>query len=213
VPTDALNSSDSLDGNTKKRAVRAASNACHLFYAVGLLHSAVIARHRVFFWNGLAFINHIDFSRHEHDTALKQTALIASLIPNAVAAGVAMEMGSKKLGEVYRALATTEEADGFKKFLLLVLLIRSKPRNWLAVAQNLIANTDRKSMYMRFMLSAALRQFHEEINTVNEREGLKTLVATIRARRDLKKNNVGARIVSRVQRRLENARYFAEPKA
>ena len=103
--------------------------------------------------------------------------------------------------------------DGFKKLLVFVLLIRSKPRNWLKSVQDIIGSTERKSIYMRFMLAAALKQFHQEVNTVNERENLKALVATIRARRDLKKNSVGARIVGRVQRRLENAQYFAERKA
>jgi hypothetical protein len=209
---DALGSSDALDGNEKKRALRAAFDTCNLFYIVGLLHCSRIARHRIFYWNGLAFVNDVEFPTETHDSAVKQAVVIASLMPNAIAAAVAMELGSKKLGEVYRALSATGEMTGFKKLLLLVLLMQSKPHNWLTDAKDIVATTERKSMYMRFMLYAALTQFREEVNTVNEREGLKTLIATIRARRDLKKNNVGARIVGRVQKRLEDAQYFAEPK-
>jgi hypothetical protein len=208
---DALVSSESLGGNEKKRALHAIFEAYHLYYIIGILNSSRIARHRVFFWNGLAFVNDIKFSDSPH-SALKRALIVASAVPNAVASTAATDIGSRKLGEVYRALGATGEWDGIKKLLLFVLLIRSKPRNWLSCAQNIVASTDRRSIYMRFMLSAALKQFREEVNTVNEREILKRLVATIRARRDLKKNSVGSRIVGRVQRRLESARYFDEPK-
>jgi hypothetical protein len=181
----------------------------HLAYTIGLLYAPLIARHSVFFWNGWVFVNKIKFPEALRDDEGRQASVIAMSMADAVARKAAADIGAKKLGEIYRALsASARDEEGFRKLLTFVLLVRAKPRHWSSAAEGIIASTDRKSIYMRSILFAALRQFHLEINTILEREELKRLVALIRAKRDLKKNNVGAKLVSRVLRRLENVEYF-----
>ena len=205
----ALTNSDSLAGSEKTRAMRAVLDANHLFYIIGMLLSPMIARHRATFWNGVVFLNNLSFN--SKDDAQRRAGIIAAVIPTSLSKTTASIIGSRKLGEVYRALIASYEWEGFEKLLLFTLLLRSKPDGWLNDAQKMLSSAERNSIYMRFMLSIAFAQFREEINTVNERDGLKTIIATIRARRDLHKNRVGARVVSKVREVLERRDYFADP--
>ena len=54
----------------------------------------------------------------------------------------------------------------------------------------------------------AFREFNEEVNTAQEREELKKLIAMIRIKRDLKKDNPGQRMITSVIERLEKQDYF-----
>jgi hypothetical protein len=206
----ALTNSDLLAGSEKTRAMRAVLDANHLFYIIGVLLSPMIARHRATFWNGVVFLNNLSFN--SKDDARRRTAIIAAVIPGSLSKTAASIIGSRKLGEVYRALIASGEWDGFEKLLLFALLLRSKPHGWLNDAQKMLSSAERDSIYMRFMLNIALAQFREEINTVSERDGLKTIIATIRARRDLHKNRVGARVVGKVREVLERRDYFSDPR-
>jgi SIR2-like protein len=203
----ALTNSDTLAGSEKMRAMHAVLDANHLFYNIAVLLSSVIARHRAVFWSGVVFLNDLAFS--SKDDAERRAAIIAAMTPGVISKSVASSIGSKKLGEVYRSLISAGGWVGFKKLLLFTLLLRSKPHGWLNDAQSMLAAVERNSIYMKFMLDTALAQFREEINTVNERDGLKTIISVIRAKRDLNKNQIGARVVGKVRKELEDREYFS----
>ena len=107
-----MGSSDALDGNEKKRALRAVFEAYHLYYIIGLLYAPRIARHRIFFWNGLAFVivDDIKFSDDSRDSALKRALRVASAMPNAVADRAATDVAIHQRG-VYRQAGSRRGAD------------------------------------------------------------------------------------------------------
>ena len=90
-------------------------------------------------------------------------------------------------------------------------LVRAKPNDWTDASKNTVAKTDRKAFNLRSMLQIAFNQYYDEVNTGGEREELKKLIATIRIKRDLKKDYPGEKIISKVIDKLEEREYFEKP--
>lgn len=96
----AMINSDSLDGEEKKRALRAVLGAGHLRYMIGVLYSSLSGRHNFFFWNGVVFHKFAGLPGEGQ----RKTVNVAAAMPIAVSKTVTAAIGTKKLGEVYRAL-------------------------------------------------------------------------------------------------------------
>jgi CII-binding regulator of phage lambda lysogenization HflD len=57
------------------------------------------------------------------------------------------------------------------------------------------------------MLISAFEQFYEEVNTGNDREQLKSLIAAIQIKRKLKKDHPGSDTLAKVVTQLEKQDY------
>ena|SRR5258708_7285064 len=74
---------------------------------------------------------------------------------------------------------------------------------------DVVANTGAREFYLRVMLIAAFEQFNQEVNTGNDREQLKNLIAAIQIKRKLKKDHPGSHTLAKIVTRLEKLDYFA----
>lgn len=206
----AISNAVDVSGELKLRAVRLIFDAYMTMFRIGVVFSPVIASRKYFVWNGVGFANRLDYGDDEVDNLERQTAAVLSALPRAVLNRAVYEIGSRKLGEVYAKIADSGELAGFQKLLNFVLLLRSKPTNWERVADKIICSTDRKALYLRYMLSSSMRQFKEEVNTNHERGLLKRLVATIQAKRQLKRAAPNSTTIARVVEKLDEIDYFEQ---
>jgi hypothetical protein len=204
----ALKNSDSIDGTLKKVAMRAAFRGFFCIYQVGLIYAPLIAKHRYYVWNGVVFINRMDFGP---DAAINPEMRVFGLTRRMARAACGMALrfvGSRKLGEVYAALANEDRATDFEWFINYACIIRSKPRSLEQIAEQMVERTDHKSFYMFSMIEITMSQLQEEVNTVRDRECLKRLIAIVRAKREQAKKHPSAKLVGRMLRGLEEASYF-----
>jgi hypothetical protein len=206
---EALRNSDTLEGDLKKAAVVLTLKGYLRTYQIGLIFSQVLAEKKYFFWHGILFELGTEFDKFE-DKNKKVSAVMHGVL-SAVISKAADEFGSKKLGEAFKLLATEKDVKGFLNLLNFACLIRGKPNEWFGSAQHAIAATDRKALFLRSMLRIAFEQFYEEVNTGGEREELKKVIATVKIKRDLKKDHPGPRDLARIVGRLEQQDYFEKP--
>jgi hypothetical protein len=120
------------------------------------------------------------------------------------------EMASRKLGEAFKLISRSNQIAGYVRLISFSCLVRSKPRNWLAAASQVIADTDRNTFYLRAMLDCVVDQFHDEINTTAEREDLKRLVAIVKLKRDFKKDNPGERDIQNFLARMDKQNFLKD---
>jgi hypothetical protein len=203
---DALGNSDNLDGELKKQATVSVLRAYFRIYQVGLLLSPALASKRYFLWHGILFLNRIDLDDLAED---KKISAIMNGMQRAVVARAADKIGSRKLGEVFKVLARDEEIGAFLNQMNFACLLRAKPKDWVKAASDIVANTGAKEFYLRAMLYSTIDQYRDEVNTAGDREQLKKLIATIRIKRDLKKDRPGEGMLAKIMGKLEKQNYFA----
>jgi len=179
---------------------------------IGFIFSPIISQRKYFVWNNVAFINMLEYTGDEVEDHERQTWMVASAIPSAVVNKASDLMGSRKLGEVFRRLASNGELAEFRSLLNFATLLRAKPKDWEPTAIEIIHKTGRRALYLRYMLAVAMRQYHEEVNTQQERSALKRVVATIRSKRELSKDAPGSKMVSSVLKKLEERSFFEKKK-
>jgi hypothetical protein len=204
--SEALSNSDNLSGAVKKEAVFTALRASFRVLQIGVVFSAAIAERPFFSWYGLTFINQMNDV--ESDKNKRATAVMFGLI-RGVYERNSEELGSRKLGEVFKVLAESKDIGGFMQLLVFCCLIRTKPRGWFVSAREMIARMNRNEFYLRVFLDVAFEEFRNEVNTNAEREELKKIVAVIRIKRDLRKDNPGTKDLQKVLTQLEEKKAFA----
>jgi hypothetical protein len=209
--SNAIRESTTLDGALKVRSALAIFAAYKLVMQIGFFFSPIISTRHFFVWNNVAFVNNLMSSFDEEKSAGERAAMVAMAIPPAVIERAVAEVGSKKLGEVYKFIKTNCDLEGFELLLIYSLVIRSKPEGWEAVASDLVEKLDRRALYLRYFLWETMKQFREDVNSGYDRSALKRLVATIQAKRRLKKDRPTSRAIAGVLQTLEGKRYF-DPK-
>ncbi|MCW1985157.1 UNVERIFIED_ORG: hypothetical protein M2348_000889 [Sphingomonas sp. R1F5B] len=204
----AIRESSTLDGSLKVRSTKAIFLAYKIVMQIGFLFSPIIATRAFFSWNNVTFVNNILEHLNEEKSAEEKAAIVAMTIPPAVTDRAVVEMGSRKLGEVYKFMQYNGKPKGFDLLLLYSLIIRSKPEKWEAVARDIIETIERRSLYLRYLLSETMKQFREDVNSGYDRSALKRLVATIQAKRGLNKDRPTSRAIAGVLQTLEKKKYF-----
>lgn len=206
----AIGNSVDVPGDLKKRAAKAILSAHKISFQLACLWAGEIASNRVTVVEGIGFINllrHEDGESEDH-----RTSRILSMTPSVISSYAEKELGSRKLGEIYKALSRDKELSGFSRLLNLWLLIVVKPQDWEAAAANVIESMESKELYLRYARSAIMRNYREGINTGQDLEGLKRLVARIHTRRDIGKDHAGKRDIQKILNSLEKQGAFAAPK-
>lgn len=197
--------SDNLPGDLKLQAVKIILSAYFRVLQVGILLSSSIAEKPVVQWYNLHFVNQIKDTETDKE---KRVLNVVVSLPAAIMRKGTEEFGSKKLGEVFKLLGNSTELHGFVRVLNFACLIRSKPKDWFKAASHAIASTGRNEFYLATMLSVAFKQFNEEVNTTSEREEIKRLIAVIKAKRDLGKQNPGSKDINDFTKRLDKINFF-----
>ncbi|RYF50356.1 MAG: hypothetical protein EOO38_05845 [Cytophagaceae bacterium] len=206
--TAALRESQKLDGHLKSRAMSALYKAYQIAVQIGFLFAPIIATRRFFVWSNVAFYNQMDWPGYAEADLDDKAGMVAGSIPRALVIRASDEMGSRKLGALISHMAQDVSGGDFASYLTFALVLRSKPEGWDRIARQILDSTDRTSLYLRYMLSFALRQFNQEVNTSAERTALKRIVANIQAKRELLRANPNTKAIDKVLRRLEVQNYF-----
>jgi hypothetical protein len=202
---EALLDSDNLPAEVKRRATLSVLRGYLRILQIGLILSPVLAKRKYFYWHGLVFINKIE--GRDRSEGAKAALVMLGLVPG-VSAKAADAIGSRKLGEVFKLLARDGDLSGFISLLNFSSLVRSKPKDWLSAATEVVAQTDRNTFYLRMMLDAAFRQFRDEVNTTSKRSELKKLVAIVKMKRDLKKQRPGEKDIQQFLERMDAKNMF-----
>ena len=205
---EVMRCSDNLPGELKLRAVKVVLGAYFRVLQIGILLSSSIAERPMVQWHNLHFINQINDKETDKQ---KRVLNVVVNLPRAVVMKAVDEFGSKKLGEVFKALSSSSDLRGFFRVLNFSCLIRAKPKDWFKSATHVIADTKRSEFYLATLLNSAFRQFSEEINTSSEKEQIKRLIAVIKAKRDLGKQNPGAKDIDYFTRELDQKHFFEQP--
>lgn len=173
---------------------------------MGLLFAPALIAKPYVFWHGIAFINYVTFKNDDDQN--KKVGTMMAAVCSSVIRKAGDQIGSRKLGQVFKSFASDPDLKGYLQLLNFACLVRSKPKDWLISASDIIAKTDRKAFYLGAMLNIAIKQFRDEINTGGEREDIKRLIATVRIKREFKKNYPGITTVDQAIGQLEKQDYF-----
>ena len=208
----ALRDSQKLNRDLKARAMRGVYKGYHIAMQIGFLFAPIIATRRFFIWNNVGFYNHMNWPGYAQADEETQAALVASAIPRALVNRAVDEVGSRKLGALFEHMSSEAKPSDFNTLLTYALLLRAKPEGWEDSTKQILEVTGRTSVYLRYMLESSLRQFNQEVNTSADRSKLKRLVATIEAKREIKRSNPNAVAIDKALRRLEVQNYFEKSK-
>ncbi|KTR83849.1 hypothetical protein NS277_07885 [Novosphingobium barchaimii] len=204
----ALRESQKLDRDLKARAMRAVYASYKIVMQIGFLFAPIIATRRFFAWNNVAFYNQMNWPNYEDSSEDDKIAMIASAVPRVVVNKAADDLGSRKLASLYDHMSQETNSSDFDAYLSFALVLRTKPEGWQKTAREILDRTDRQALYLRYMLSSAMRQFNQEVNTSGERTALKRVVATVQAKRMLKKANPNTKTIDQTLTKLEKTDYF-----
>ena len=206
---DALKACHGVKGDLKKRALMAFLKTQLMSLQIGAILAPEIAKHEWVSWGGILFLGFRAAVASERDEKVAAYRIIGYL-PGSVAAKVGEEIGSRRLGDVVKAITPELEPEGFLSVLAVACLCASKPANWETAVAERITKIGRKSFYLSRMLALLIREFKVGVNTQADREGIKRLIALVQAKRSRKKVAPGAKLVDRILKTLEDKGTFAE---
>lgn len=114
------------------------------------------------------------------------------------------DLGSKKLGEIFKAIRMDLPADSFLDLLCFAGIVSAKPDGWGEAIELQIERTGRRAWYLLLMRNLLLKEYKTGINRQAERDVLKRLIAFIYAKRTFNKVKPGAKLVNDVMRAIES---------
>jgi hypothetical protein len=213
--TVALENTKNASATAKKAAALAVIGGHTLAYEVASVFVPLIAEKKYVSWNGFTYINLIedkttaDLSADDANRKERMRNMVTYALPSSMGRSAADLFGSRKMGQVFWALFSTEEhISEIKSFILFCLLLRSKPSGWISKAQTHVTKIGRQSLYLRHMLSMCIWQYREEISTENERQSLKELIASVRLLREANVKKPSPTAVKEVISKLDLAGYW-----
>lgn len=109
-----------------------------------------------------------------------------------------------------RARATRSDNNKTVDMINFAAILHSKGARWAHTLESIIAVTDRQSYFLALMLRMILRDLRIEVSQGRDREAAKRLVAIIRAKRMLKQEAPGRKVIGRMLDQLETLNFFAK---
>ena len=208
---EALKNADDVDGGLKLRAWKSILTATLIVLQVGTMFAPALARRKRFSWGGVTFL---DFDKAAEGLEGKPEEAFASVVTalaTAAASKTAQDYGSIKLGPVFRSTSKLDELSGFFEVVNFTCIITARGRGWIEAAVQVIERADKSSYYLSELLHQMMRTLKFEIMPGRDREGLKRLVAQVRAKRDFNKQAPGSKAVSKMLSFLEKDNFFPTP--
>lgn len=209
---EALKNSDDIEGELKKRSVLNFYKTHLIGLQIGAILAPLLAQYRNVIWPGL--VSYRDFNQEFEPDDEKQFKQAVHAVLGSLGIAVAMkaghEIGTRKLGEVFKSLSADNELVGFMGLVNFNCIVISKPSGWFEVLQTIIQKTDKTSFYLNNMLRVLLANYKEEINLGGEREKLKQLIAAIQVKRANSKKVATAKATERMKAKLEKSNYFED---
>lgn len=206
----ALRESRGLDRDLKLRSMRAIYSVYKIIMQVGFIFAPIIATRRHFVWNNVAFANLIEYQGDAKNDEVKQASIVAAAVPRSIAETAATEIGSPRLGDVFKFLALKGDLSDFESLINTVSLVHAKPNDWEGTSRWALGKMNREALYLRYTLSGLMEQFRHAVNTSSDRIALKRLVAVIQAKRRLKTDAPTNKMITSLLAALDKVSYFGE---
>lgn len=206
VLADAIKGSDAVDGTLKVQAVSAIYRCTLAVMQIGSQLAPVIAQHRLVRWGGLSFINWSAKPREDGDH--RGVLWVLGALCRVVGSRSAESIGVKKLGEVFKAIDKDVPDNSFLKLQNFISILSAKPDGWVEMLRGILEKADRRGYYFMQMLLLLFNSFKNDIHTHSDRQHLKSLIAYIKTKRDLKVDAPGNKAVNRVLGVLEEQGHF-----
>jgi len=207
---EALKASDDISGALKKRAVTGLFGVYLTIFQIAVILSPRIARNRSTIWGPIRFLNTDEpFEPASDEETARAVTQVITNAQIAIARICADLIGTKKLGEVFKALCADEAKSGYHRVLEFACVLSSKPKQWDIALEAIIESTDKNAFFLFGILQLLMFNFKEDVNHVRDREAIKRLVALIYTKRSLGRNSPGAKPVSRMLKQLEQRNAFA----
>jgi predicted phosphodiesterase len=205
---EVLKASHGVRGPIKKRAVIAFLRTDHIAMQIGTILAREIAKRDWFQWGGAIFIG---FKRQpgENEDENSNAMAIVATIPSSVVNKSSEDIGSGKLGEVFKAAISEQDPESFLSLLLFGCLVRTKPPGWEDCVKQRIAAIGRRAFYLAGMVNILMREFKTGINTQKDRDALRRLIATVHAKRSHNKTMPGSKLVRSVLLEVEKSGVLA----
>jgi len=181
-----------------------------LTYEVATIFAPLIAERKYVAWNGFAYINLIEDDKTDSSDEARGRMLsrVYAALPTSMASNSSENFGSRKLGQVFLTLFNDKNKQPIYRFIVLALLLRSKPTGWLEVAKDAVRMMKRDELYLKHYLSAALGQIKNEINSSTEVLHLKEFVAAIKLRRDRNVKSLSKPQIENALKQLDDRDFF-----
>lgn len=208
----ALESAKNATGYAKKAAAKVVVENYKLAYQVASVFAPLIAERKFVSWNGFAYVNLIESDKTESlgedERRDQMISKVISSLPTSMAINAADGFGIRKLGPVFLALLGEKYCDPIDQLIVFMLVIRSKPANWLEAAIKFVSTLESGDIYFGHMLSVAHWQFRNEVNTNSERSDLKKLIAAMKLKRQANIKNPSNTAISKALGKLDSSGYW-----
>lgn len=205
---DALRNSDDIDGPMKMLAFDAVLDAHKVCLQLGTMLSGELAKHSFFLWGGIGFFGFDRAAKIDNERSYDPRFSVVTALSRSLASKAAEEIATRKLSGVFREKNKAASQVGFSEFVNFSCTLQAKGQNWEESLSDLIKRTDKNAFYLSAMLGKLMTNYRNEVNSTKEREGIKRLVALVRAKRQFKKQSPGAKAVRDMLSHLEDAHAF-----
>ena len=193
---DALRNSDNVSGDIKLAVLKNIFDAYLIAFQVGTYLSPLLGKYDMVAWGGIGFIG---FRTTTND--LTHEIQIAKTIINlgdSVSRKAAEEVGTKKLGPLFRVLESEVKNVGLSELVLFYCILASKGGNWEKSLKSLIEKTDKNAYLLHVMVLSLVNHLKREILVGLDREKIQALVEVIRAKRVYNKQSPGKKAIKRL---------------
>jgi predicted phosphodiesterase len=202
----ALLNCDDVNGRLKLKALDGILGSHRVGFQVGSIFAPVLARSRVVRWGGIAFI---DFDKVKQDEDEDRTVANVTIgLGRAVSKALAEQIGSHKLAGVFSAREVSEKPFGILDLMTFTCILFAKGEGWADTLGAMIKRADKNAFYLAMMLSMLRVHLRDEVLQMKDRDALKWLMATVRAKRDYNKQAPGAKLVKTVFTAMEKKNAF-----
>jgi hypothetical protein len=195
----ALKNSESVGGQLKIDAARLVEEVDFVALQIGFLLGETIAKNYLIHWGGIAFVNP-DADENATDADVGK---VLAVMPSAVLHRVGETLATRRLSAVFHRLVDELDPKEFVFVTNFGSLVSAKGTAWEAAARKAIVRVDRNSFYLRTMLGVLMYDYKMGVNSIADRESLKTLISIIHSKRQGRTNSPGNQLISKVRKIVE----------
>ncbi len=206
---DGLRNAVGVSGQGKLDALRSILRSELNVLQIATVFSKTLALRRAFRWGGIVFLNEgFDPNLREEDLSDVVPWVVTSIDLN-IAEILGDGVGSRRLGRLFvEAWRRWENTTEFEKFHLFGLILRTKPKDWSNVLEEIIESVEAAQWRQKAFVDLLMLDYKNGLNTVSNRSAIKDLVAFVEAKRSTNRKSPGSKRVKSIRRIMEDEGEF-----
>jgi hypothetical protein len=208
VLADALRNSDDAPAELKLRSLDLILRSELVAFQVGTLFADKLASRKQFRFGAVTFTDFNSLVTDGDPVSMQAITNVVVELSFSVSCKIADEIGTYKLGNVFRTASKNSGKINFIHFLLFSCILEAKSKNWFKTLESIILIAERDAFYLSGMLHLLMRNLEVGIDKGRDREETKRLVAVIHSKRGNKKMAPGEKLVSATLKLLEEKHAF-----